>query len=813
MTHRSDSEARGDGAPREDDPRALRYRIILDEPASNPRDAFLLGNGHLGAVARGGIGTEVLDLSLDSLWSGGPGGRDGDQHPGPTMLLPALRAATTAGDLGRAGEIAERMAVTPAAQTSQPIGALSWEYAPGLRTRGYSRELDLRSAVMTTTVRGNRLRAFVSAPAEVLVVQWDGHDRPGTPRLRSPHRGAVRTWREGAVQWFTYSSRVPADARSDEPVRYGVDPPGPDGAVRAGMAFAVAAAVQPTAEGPRLIVAAESGFTAWDRRPSGDTVALEHVARYRVRRALGRGTDELQAEHVADYRSFFDRSGLDLSESWRGATDELAFHLGKYLLISSSRAGSQPVHAQGLWNAHARPAGETYHLDTSLRMSYWAAERLGLSECATPLRRMTFELSRTGRGHAHNDFGSSGAVALGRADVWRSTSARVGPGRLDHRLGALAVLASVLYEHALFTGETAQALQVHRAAAQFALDLLVPGPGGLLVNPSTSPVAPLGSMVRGDGAVAVGSTLDRELVAELFGHYLALTGRQPRGLDATLAVRVRGALDRLAPVPVTGGLIDQWAGRWAGAAPSGSEELAQLYGLFPGRRLNHTDPAMLETARLTLEAEIARGAGRTAVGQARVLAMAARLGDEVLAARALTQLTGELSSSSLLALGREPRMPGAVVQLPASLALPGAMAEMLVGSDAGAIRLLAALPSRWPKGSARGLRAVGGHRVDVAWDESQLTRARIVPNFDCSMRVEAENGRFTITDDTGAPVQFAQVAGWRRNRDLLSFRVRDGRGYVILREGRARRAKLEAAAPAVSVGTGISMTLSGLPAV
>ncbi len=792
----------------------LRHRIILDGPATNPRDAFLLGNGRFGAVAHGGIGAETFDLSLDTLWSGGPGPQAADDaHPDTAMLLPSLRAAIASGDLALAGEIVDRMSVTPAVQTSQPIGTLRWEYATSLRTRGYSRELDTQTATMATTVRGNELRTFVSAPADVLVAEWNGAAGAlNVPNLRSPHHGSVRTWREGEVLWFVFSARVPVDARAGEPVRYGTEAPGPGGSVPAGMAFAVAAAVQPVATGSRLVVAAESGFIAWNRRPSGDTSTVEHIARYRVRSALSRSTDELHAEHVADYRALFDRSDLDLSESWRGAEDELAFHLGKYLLISSSRAGSQAVHAQGLWNTYARPAGEAYRADMSLQMSYWAAERLGLPECTAPLRRMTTELTQTGRDHAWRDFGFSGAVAFESIDLWRASSTRLSDTGRAYWLGALPSLAAGLHEHALFTGDTANALSVHRVAARFALDLLVSGPDGdLVASPSATPGGRSGAD-PGGVVVAAGSTIDREIIVEVFEHYLALVGDQPRGTDVALVGQVRSALTHLAPVPVADGVITEWGERLTGGR-DGSGALSHLYGLFPGRRINHTGPEMLDAARATLQRAIERGAGRTAAGQAWILAMAARLGDGPLAGRSLERLTGPLSSSSLLALGRGSQTPGTVIQLPASLALPGALAEMLVGYDAGAIRLLAALPDRWPKGTARGLRTVGGHRVDVTWDEGQLTSARIRPNFGCRMQVEAENGRFTITDDAGAAVQFAQVTAWNRNRNLLSFQVDDDHSYLITREGRARRGELAAGAPAVSLGPGLSMTLSGLPTV
>jgi alpha-L-fucosidase 2 len=682
-------------------------------------------------------------------------------------VLNDLRDAIARGDHEAADALARRFQAAGWTQSYQPVGRILWRWQPADAVQSdYLRALDLGRARSELVNGDEKLTTFVSHPHGVLVAE-SSHLGEWAPEFHTPHRDAEVTVQElGGVTWLTAVGRAPAHvvpeyARDEHPVRYDSAGPAPDGTVAAGMGWAVVAALERTSDGVRLIATVETGFRGWSERPSADLPAIASLARSRVADALLRSTAELREAHERDFGSLFDRVRLDLTPSANAGAiaAQRYFDLGRYLLISCSRPGTQAATLQGIWNDDVRPGwGSEYTTNINAEMNYWGAEVAGLAESHEPFFDLVSDLAEAGVSTASSYYAAAGATTHHNTDLWRFTEPVDGdPQWSNWSMGLVWMSAHLgLRLETSWSDEFARevALPLTRQVAAFVLDQLVDDGDDLVVSPSSSPEHRFRDAWGVVGAVTTGTTIDQELAHEALTRLGLLAAR----LDDhdELSARAATALTRLRmPAIDSAGRLREWADGLEPTEP-GHRHLSHLYGAFPGSRITPTaTPAEFAAVRAALDERLVNGSGYTGWSQAWVLCLAARLRDPALAATSLDVLVHELSSSSLLDLHPHGERPGGVLfQIDGNLGAIAGIAELLMQSHDDAISLLPTLPAQWQAGSVRGLRARGGFVVDITWRDGRFASAVI--RSSPSAEIVVELGRDVgprVTDAAGDVVE------------------------------------------------------------
>lgn len=308
------------------------------------------------------------------------------------------------------------------------------------------------------------------------------------------------------------------------------------------------------ADSVQLLLAAGTDYEALRSRAShlkkrstttyGNILSPAESCEARLAAAASKSYEELLDRHTEDHKRIFRRVDMDLGGRERDGlpTDErlmkykagqedpaleaLLFQYGRYLLMGSSRTGTQAANLQGIWNHHLTPPwNSNYTTNINTQMNYWLAEVGNLSELHEPLIDMIREVSETGARTAAVHYGARGWVAHHNVDLWRSSSPSGGDASWAFWPMGGVWLCRHLWEHYSFNPDTAYleetAYPLMKGAALFCLDWLVEGPDGLLVtNPSTSPE---NRFMTKDGqlcSVSMGSAMDISLIRELFEHCL-----------------------------------------------------------------------------------------------------------------------------------------------------------------------------------------------------------------------------------------------------------------------------------------------------
>lgn len=789
------------------------------QPASNWEEALPIGNGNLGGMIFGDVQDERIDLNEDTLWSGFA--RDTNNYD-------AIRHLERARDLvftnryREAEAVVERHMLGPWHECYLPLGSLRIRRigSSGMASE-YERSLDLKTGVSTTvfTIGGSSYRreAFMSAPDQCMALRITCTDSRGISiavKLDSHLRHMVEYCSQPSPV-LLLSGQCPSHVEPN----YIEDHPRPilyeDGKGLRFMSGVEFVTDQGdliwnsssdeleirNANAVTILVVAATDFSETHSEGYDRERDLHELVLGRLETTGGMTYEELKDRHIADFEALSTRTELILGETAcsglptdlrlqavnDGARDpELAAlycHYGRYLLISSSRAGTRPANLQGIWSHEVRaPWGSNWTANINVQMNYWHAETANLPECHQALFSWITRLAERGKRTARIHYNSRGWAAHHNVDLWMDTSPANGQAVWAFWPMTAAWLCSHLWAHYSFNEDERflrqEAFPIMKDAAEFYLDWLIADPetGRLITNPSTSPE---NKFMTDDGepcAISKATTLDLLLISELFQACIAVT--EVLNQDREWAIQLKQAISELQPLRIgSDGRLQEWVHEFEEWEP-GHRHLSHLYGMYPGGSIVYgRDPELTRAVRASLEYRLSHGGGRTGWSCAWAMALWARLRD------------GEQAHANWLALLTSSTFPNlfnghpymvdtcidysrSIFQIDGNFGTAAAIVECLLQSHAGEIHLLPALPEDWSDGEALGLRARGGVTVDIAWQEGKVREVRLLSD---------QGGRFIVRSAVPLHVDGQLVQSLGQNDDYCyALQLKANESFVMV---------------------------------
>jgi alpha-L-fucosidase 2 len=744
-------------------------RLWYRQPAKRWEEALPIGNGRIGAMVFGGIEKEQIQINEDSLWSGYP--RDLN-NPNSAKYLEQVRKLISEGEYLKAQELIDQEMLGAWNQSYMPLGNLYIEQYGIDHVVDYTRELDIGNAIVKSTFNSGKKsfcrETFSSAVDQVIIVHLSCNQLECIDVKLSLDSTLDFYVSSDGDLGLTMKGRCPAHVEPnyvndcEQPVIY--DEIDNDRA----MKFEVRVKVINIggycqvnnhdihihdADSVTIILSAATSFNGFNKIPGVEGRNPSVLCEEYLYNCMNKNYLKIKTDHIEDYQRLFNRMSIYLgsaknkslpideriSRLKNGDEDSslvaLFFQYGRYLLISSSRPGSQPANLQGIWNAEIRPPwSSNWTININTQMNYWLAEVCNLSECHEPLFQMIDELRMSGRKTASINYNCNGWVANHNVDIWRTTTPVGGSARWAFWPMGGVWLCQHLWEHYAYTLDkeflVKCAYPIMKEAALFCLDWMIENKiGELTTSPSTSPENAFMTDKAQVCCVSAGTTSDIAIIRELLRNCTKAWDIIKEEED--FQQRVKDTYERLQPYRIgRNGQIQEWAEDFEEEDP-GHRHLSHLFGLYPGSEFTpEGDLGLFTACRKSLERRMKYGCGYTSWSSSWVINLFARLGDAEAAYENLRALLDNLIYTNLFSIHPSlSKKDDVIFQIDGNLGGAAGIAEMLLQSHAGTIRLLPALPAAWPKGFVKGIRARGEIEIDITWENSKVEKAVVRPKF------------------------------------------------------------------------------------
>lgn len=707
-------------------------KIEFSKPAARWEEALPIGNGKMGGMVYGTVATERIQLNEDSVWYGGKQDRI---NPSAYEKLSEIRELIMAGKITEAQELcAFALSGTPDQQRHyEPLGNLYIEFSGknyewGSDIKNYHRELDISRALTTTEYEKDgvkfRREIIASYPRNAIIIHLTA-DKEGMISLNPQLSRGCEPWdlspyQTQGLRRTNYTGFCDSICALDNNIQIMEAAAGGTDGIRMASAVKIinkggniqrigSSLLVENADEVLLIVTADTTFRTENPKKS----VIERL------NSITDDWETLYSEHEKDYKNLFDRVKLEIE----GQEDIVRFFgFGRYLLIASSRPGSLPANLQGIWNKDFNPAwGSKYTININTEMNYWPAMVCNLAECQEPLIELIERMRPSGREAAEKMYGCRGFMAHHNTDIWCDCAPQDVCLSSTYWVMGAAWLCLHIWEQYQFTLDEdflREHIDTMCEAARFIADYLIEDGDYLVTCPTLSPeneyILPSGE----SGFVCKGATMDNMIIRELFNACIEALNVLSEGEN--FACELKNILNRIAPIQVgKHGQIMEWNEDYEEAEP-GHRHISQLFGLYPGSTINDSAPELMEAAYKTIERRLSFGGGHSGWSRAWIINMLARLGK------------GDEALDNIKTLINKQTLPNLFddhppFQIDGNFGCCAGIAEMLVGSVNGEIKLLPALPKEWKRGKVEGLLLRGGKMLkSLEWEDGKVTKCEII---------------------------------------------------------------------------------------